>query len=127
MNLSEADRLKRVYLSYVVDPKGSPGPFDLTQYVFRESENSGYRGEDMFVGETPDGPAIHLCERFSPTVPSPNCLRDMRIAHGVVLTYRFKRTHLGRWREISAGLGNLVATFRKPPKPQAATPLQPRP
>ncbi len=127
VNLSAADRLKRVYLAYVVDPKGISAPFDLTQYVFRQSENSGYRGEDMFVGDTPNGPAILLCEQLSPTVPSPNCLRDMRLAPGVVLTYRFKRAHLDRWREISDGVTKLVATFEKDPKRQAATLVQPRP
>ncbi|MBV9046407.1 MAG: hypothetical protein JO294_14900 [Alphaproteobacteria bacterium] len=127
VNLTEGDRLKRVYLAYVVSPRGIPGPFNLTQYVFRENGNQGYRGEDMFVGETPEGPAIHLCERFSPTVPSPNCLRDMRLAHGVVLTYRFKRAHLSRWREIADGVSKLAAGFKKPPKTQAFATPQPRP
>ncbi len=63
----------------------------------------------------------HLCERFSPTVPSPNCVRDMRVAHNVVLTYRFKRTHLTRWREIGRGMTALVASFRKAPASQSQT------
>ena len=36
VNLSSADRLRRVYLAYVVDPKGIPAQNDLTQYVFRQ-------------------------------------------------------------------------------------------
>ncbi|HEY5338418.1 MAG TPA: hypothetical protein VIJ85_09460, partial [Rhizomicrobium sp.] len=32
--ISEADRLQRVYMGYITDPAGKPGPFGLTQYVF---------------------------------------------------------------------------------------------
>ena len=54
LNLSEADRLSRIYMAYVTNPRGVPGPFGLTQYTFRE--DSGYRREDLFVGQTDAGP-----------------------------------------------------------------------
>src|SRR5262249_9952277 len=56
VNRSEADRLARIYLNYVTDQKGAPGPFGLTQYTFRD--DSGYRAEDLFVGQTAAGPVI---------------------------------------------------------------------
>ena len=114
MNLSEADRLERIYLAYVVDPRGSPGPFDLTQYVFRD--DSGYHHEDLFVGQTASGPKVLRCVRFSPEVPSPSCLRDMPLGHSVALSYRFKRAHLAQWREIGEGVDKLIAGFEKRPK-----------
>ena len=113
VNLTEADRLQRVYMAYVADPKGAPGPFGLTQYAFHD--DSGYRREDLFVGSTEHGPVVLRCVRFSQEVPSPSCLRDMPIAHGVALSYRFKRAHLARWREIADGISRLVATFEKAP------------
>ncbi|HXC55181.1 MAG TPA: hypothetical protein VNU97_07805 [Rhizomicrobium sp.] len=125
LNLTEADRLARIYLSYVTDPRGSPGPFGLTQYTFRE--DSGYRNEDLFVGQMPTGPVVLRCVRFSPDVPSPSCLRDLPIAHSVALSYRFKRNHLVRWREIGDGMSRLIETFKKAPRPQAAAEPQPRP
>ena len=125
LNLTEADRLSRIYMAYVTNQQGAPGPFGLTQYTFRE--DSGYRREDLFVGQSANGPIVLRCVRFSPEVPSPSCLRDMPIAHSVALSYRFKREHLGRWREISEGIGKLIVSFKTQPKTQADAPLQPRP
>jgi len=113
-NLSEAERLQRVYLGYVVDTHGAPGPFDLTQYAFRE--DSGYHNEDLFVGQTPSGPVVLRCARLGPDVPSPNCLRDMLLARGVALSYRFKRANLSRWRKIGIRMDKLIASFEAPPK-----------
>src|SRR4029077_9265197 len=118
LNLTEADRLSRIYLAYVTDPKGKPGPFGLTQFTFRD--DTGYRNEDLFVGSTPTGPVLLRCVRFSPNVPSPGCLRDTPIAHNVALSYRFKRAHLAQWREIGKAIGSLVATFKTQPKEEAA-------
>lgn len=114
VNLSEADKLKRIYFAYVQDPKGAPGPFGLTQYAFRG--DSGYRAEDLYVGDTPKGPMVLRCVRFGPDVPSPSCLRDMPMGRGVGVSYRFKRSKLNRWREIGDAVDALLATFKKPPK-----------
>lgn len=114
LNLTEADRLSRIYLAYVTDPKGKPGPFGLTQFTFRD--DTGYRNEDLFVGSTPTGPVLLRCARFSPTVPSPGCMRDTPIAHNVALSYRFKRAHLAQWREIGKAIGGLVARFKTEPR-----------
>ena len=125
LSLSEADRLTRIYMSYVTNPKGAAGPYGLTQYNFRE--DSGYRSEDLFVGQTESGPVVLRCVRLSPDVPSPSCLRDVPIAHAVSLSYRFKREHLARWREIGDGVIRLIATFKTPPRAQASVEPQPRP
>jgi hypothetical protein len=109
LNMSEAQRLQRIYLSYTVDTAGKPAPFGLTQYTFRD--DSGYRGDDLFVGQTTKGPVVLLCVRFSADVPSPSCLRDVRLGHRVALNYRFKRTHLARWHEIADGADGLMTSF----------------
>jgi hypothetical protein len=125
LNLTEADRLARIYTAYLADPQGTPGPFGLTQYSFRE--DSGYRNQDLFVGQTHEGPEVLRCDRLSAEVPNPSCLRDMPIGHAVALSYRFKREHLARWREIGDGVSRLIESFKKASKPQAAAQLQPRP
>jgi hypothetical protein len=107
--ISEAERLQRIYLGYVTDPAGKPGPFGLTEYTFRD--DSGYHAEDLFVGQDNGQPVILRCVRFSAEVPSPSCLRDERFGHDVALTYRFKRANLGRWQDIVHGVDNLVASF----------------
>ena len=111
--LSEHDWLQRIYMPYVADPRGTPGPFGLTQYAFRQ--DSGYRGEDLFVGQDSRGPVVIQCVRLSQIVPSPGCHRELPIAHGVALGYRFKRAHLARWREIGDSVEKLVQSFRMPP------------
>lgn len=111
--LSERDWLSRIYMPYVANPKGAPGPFGLTQYFFRE--DSGYHGEDLFVGQGLHGPMVIQCVRLSQQVPSPACHRELPIAHGVALGYRFKRAHLARWREIGESAEKLIQSFRTKP------------
>lgn len=106
--LTEAGKLARIYMDYVRDPAGSPGPYGLRQFAFRE--DSGYRNEDLFVGA---GPVVLRCVRPSPSVPSPYCLRDKLIAKGVSLSYRFKRAHLAEWRPMAAKIDALIANFQK--------------
>src|SRR3984885_353116 len=106
LDLSEADRLNRIFLSYVVDASGKPGPFGLTEYAFRD--DSGYRGQDLFVGQDARGPVVMQCDRFSQQDVSPSCLRDIRLRKGVAATYRFKRAHLANWHEIADGIEDLA-------------------
>ncbi len=109
-DVSETERLNRIYLSDVDNTRGTQAPFGLIQYAFRN--DSGYRGEDLFVGHLDDSLVVMRCVRLSSDVPSPNCLRDMALAPGVSLSYRFKRTHLGDWRAIASGVERLVSSFR---------------
>jgi hypothetical protein len=106
LKLSEQDRLNRIYLGYVADPHGAPGPFGLTQYAFRN--DSGYRGEDLFVGRPGTRLVVLRCVRMAASVPSPSCLRDSRLSHHAALSYRFKRAQLARWREIATGVDSLI-------------------
>ncbi len=112
LGLSEADKLKRVYFDYLADRRGNAGPVELRQFTFRQ--DNGYRAEDLFVGQTEKGPIVLRCVRASHDVPSPSCLRETLLAHGVGLSYRFKRAHLSDWREISANIDKLIASFEKP-------------
>jgi hypothetical protein len=114
VNLTEAQRMERIYMAYVTDPKGKPGPFGLTQYTFRA--DSGYRAEDLFVGQTATGLMVLHCAKLGPDVPSPNCWRDMQIGKGVSVSYRFKRSKLSHWREIADNVARLMDSFKRPPK-----------
>jgi hypothetical protein len=114
LNLSEADRLDRVYMGYVENPRGAEGPYGLKQYAFLQ--NSGYHNEDLLVGQTSNGILVMRCARLGPDVTSPNCMRDMPVARGVSLFYRFKRVRLNHWREIADGMNSLIASFQKRPK-----------
>jgi hypothetical protein len=109
MDLPEKERFDRIYLNYVVNQQGTPGPFGLTQYAFRE--DSGYRGEDLFVGQTPAGPVVLRCVKLSDRVPSPSCLRDYPVSKTAAISYRFKRTHLSDWRAINDGVNALLRQF----------------
>lgn len=110
-NVSEAVRLERIYLNEVVDRRGLKGPFGLTQYVFRS--DSGYHGEDIFVGRTQTNRMVMRCTRSGPELPPASCLREMQLAPDVSQSYRFARSHLSDWRKIADGVSRLVASFRR--------------
>lgn len=109
-NVPEAARLSRVYLTQVADPRGTRAPYALTQYQFRD--DSGYRGEDLFVGRDGGALVALLCERPGADVPSPNCFRDYPLGRGAALSYRFKRSHLAQWPGIARGVAGLIASFK---------------
>jgi len=111
--LSAADRLARIYMPYVDDPKGTPAPFGLIRYGFRTG--TGYERNDLYAGISGGGLLLLLlCERPAQNLPSPNCLAiDRPVAQGVSLSYRFKSAQLSRWRDIAAGVDKLVAGFLK--------------
>lgn len=111
MKLSEKDRLERVYLGYVADPKGAAGPYGLAQYHFRN--DSGYRGEDLFVGRVGTALVLLRCERLTDAVPSPGCLRDTHLSRHASVSYRFKLAQLSRWREIATGVDSLMHAFMR--------------
>jgi hypothetical protein len=111
-NLSEADKLKRVWPDYLVDQSGTAGPHGLRQYAFRR--DTGYRSEDLFVGQTDTGPVVLRCVKEAPEVPSPSCLRESVLAPGLTLSVRFKRSHLESWRDIATKADRLIASFRAP-------------
>jgi len=111
--LSGADRLSRIYLPYVSDPKGAAAEFGLTRYAFREG--TGYERNDLYAGDNGRGLLLLLCERPAQDLPSPNCLAiDRPVAKGVSLSYRFKRAQLSGWQDIAKGVDKLVAGFLKP-------------
>jgi hypothetical protein len=114
VNLTETERLSRIYMASVANPKGEDGPEGLRRYALRD--DSGYHGEDLLVGQTPKGPMVLRCVRFGPDVPSPSCLREMPLKGDVGVSYRFKRSRLSHWREIGDAADTLLATLQKPPK-----------
>jgi len=104
-------RLSRIYWPYVVNPEDTGSFFGLTSYRF--AENSGYARQDLFVGRRDGELLLFLCEQPSQDLPSPNCLAtDQPIGKSVSLSYRFKRTYLARWRELSSGVNTLMARFQ---------------
>jgi len=109
--LSEQERLERVYMTQVEDPKGQLGPYGLRQYLFRA--DSGYHDQDLFVGNAPRGLMVLLCTKLAVDIPSPSCLRDMPLGNGLALSYRFKRAHLSQWRIIDTRIRALMNDFTK--------------
>ena len=107
--LPEQERLERVYMTQVENPKGQVGPYGLRQYLFRA--DSGYHDQDLFVGAGPAGIMVLLCTKLASDIPSPGCLRDMPLGTGLALSYRFKRAHLSQWRIIDTRIRALMDAF----------------
>jgi hypothetical protein len=111
-SLTARERLERIYRPSLANTQGAPGPFGLTQYGF--VPDSGYSDADLFAGQNANALMLFLCERPSVQFPSPSCLAiDQRLTPELSYSYRFKRAYLGRWREIAAGVDQLIARFRR--------------
>ena len=110
-NISEKDRIERIYMPQVVSREGKTGPFGLKQYAFKPS--TGYRDDDLLVGNGDAGPVALRCTRPSRLAPSPNCLRETLLGPGVTLTYRFKRSHLENWKDIDKSVHELIGSFAR--------------
>jgi hypothetical protein len=109
--LDERTRLDRIYLPQVASRDGAPGPFNLTQFTF--GPNSSYRDDELFVGQTENGPAVIRCSRPVSDSLAASCLREQPIGTGVAASYRFKRTHLAEWAAIDKAVRALFARFMK--------------
>lgn len=109
MKLGERERFTRIYLDYVVSTTGTPGPFGLMHYQFRD--DSGYRGQDLYLGMVGKYTIVMRCDRLGPSDQSPSCIRDTHLAHHASLSYRFKRSQLSRWGDIATGVDKLVHGF----------------
>jgi hypothetical protein len=109
MTLSAEDRLERIYRPFIALAEGTPTPFDARLYTFRM--DSGYRDEELYVGESPAGTVLLRCTRPAPDVPSPSCLGDIALGNGLTTTYRFKRAHLAQWQDIESGVRALAGAL----------------
>lgn len=113
-DIAESIRLDRIYLNAVIDRGGHEGPFGLREHTFRD--NSGYRGEDLFVGQDGNGSVVMRCTRPGAGLPSATCMREFQVARNVSLSYRFSRSDLSEWRLISDGINRLAEAFDRPPR-----------
>jgi hypothetical protein len=107
--LPEAQRLERIYRLQIADPQGERQGDGLMRYSFRQA--SGYRAQELFAGAIDGQSIVILCDRLAADTPAPNCLRDIPFGNGLGLSYRFKRAHLARWREIDTVVRGLVNGF----------------
>ncbi len=111
-SLDAAERLGRVFMPTIADPKGEAGPFGLTHYILRP--DSGYSRNDLFLGETPTGTLLFLCERAQPDLPSPNCVATARPpVKNLSFSWRFKRAFLSDWQRIAIAVDSLMAKLRQ--------------
>lgn len=111
--ISERERLERIYLPYTENPDGESWRYGFIRY--RLSEQWGFKNEDLFVHEDADG-SLYLFRCIEPedNMPSPWCRRDTAFNDKVSVSYRFKRTRLSDWREIDRGIFDLVKRFHRP-------------
>lgn len=108
----ERERFEKIYKRLVNDPEGVRGPHGFRKYVF--SESSGYKDEDLFVWTSQKDEIIVLrCFKATEIIASPTCRRDMSFSDQIDLKYRFKRSHLSRWKDIDRGMVSLVEQFEK--------------
>jgi hypothetical protein len=109
-SLEPLERLARIYRPHLTMAEGAPGPFGLLQYAFRP--DSPYAGEDLYVAPAAPGPLLFLCQRVQPGLPSPNCIASASpLAENLSFSWRFKRAHLSRWRDMAPAVDGLMTRF----------------
>jgi hypothetical protein len=75
----------------------------------RLSDDSGYRGEEVVYEPLASRPFVARCvAKATPEIPA-TCMRDVLVAPGLSMLYRFDRFYLGDWQAIDAGLRDLAA------------------
>src|SRR5271163_325549 len=93
-------RLRTIYPRYL-EQASTPGQDGLTMRAFRN--NAPYGNEDMFLANTPG-----LTARCTRDTTTPGmCLSERRIV-GADLTFRFPRSWLAQWRDISDAMDRLA-------------------
>ena len=99
-------RLRTIYPRYL-EQASTPGQDGLTMRAFRD--NSPYGKEDMFLANTPG-----LSARCTRDTTTPGmCLSERRI-DGADLTFRFPRSWLAQWRDVSDAMDRLTLQLHGP-------------
>lgn len=108
--LSSARRLRDIYSKYLATPEPEQDRAGLQRFAFRD--DSGYANQDLLVGkDDEERMVLLLCDRESALVDSPNCTRSLLLGSSLDLTYRYKRSQIGNWREIDNAVMKLVGEF----------------
>jgi len=93
-------RARTIYPRYL-DPASTPGQNGLTMRAFRDG--SPYGNEDLFFANSPNLNA--RCTRDAATPGM--CLSERRI-EGADLTFRFPRSWLAQWRDVTEAMDRLT-------------------
>jgi hypothetical protein len=110
-NLTEQQRLERIFLPQVKSRDGTRSDHGLTYFEFQDE--SGYANQELYIGQDSRGAtAVLLCDRPGPEVTAPACRRDIDFTSGLGLSYEFKRGFLPQWRNIDQRVVDLVTSFR---------------
>ena len=97
-----------IYPRYVA-PDPSPAPSGLSVFGFREG--TPYRGEDLAFDPVAPERFLARCARASHPLTPATCLYERRVGDADV-TVRFPRDWLESWRDVAAGLDQLIGQLR---------------
>jgi hypothetical protein len=110
-NLTEQQRLERIFLTQVKNREGTRADHGLTLFEFQDE--SGYANQELYIGQDSlGGTAVLLCDKVGADVTAPACRRDIDFTAGLGLSYEFKRGFLPQWRDIDTRAVELVRSFR---------------
>jgi hypothetical protein len=99
-------RLRTIYPRYL-EQASMPGQDGLTMRAFRDG--TPYSNEDLFFANTPN-----LNARCSRDAATPGmCLSERRI-DGADLTFRFPRSLLAQWRDVTNAMDRLTVQLHGP-------------
>lgn len=104
------ERLEKVYRR-LTDARPLPGPEGLSLLPLAGSQAGG----SDYVAFDPGDQTGFAARCFSPTDPAlaAMCQRDIRLEGDLLLTYRFRQTHLADWQALDRKIRRLVAGFSR--------------
>lgn len=109
--LTYQDKFERGIKPRADNPQGEPGEYGLMAYKF--GAGTGYENTEWFSATLEDGSLLVMrCDGSANPGFGSSCTRVTRLADNVGLTYRFKRQHLAKWKDIDARVLRLVDSFR---------------
>ncbi|MBY0423437.1 MAG: hypothetical protein K2Q06_14110 [Parvularculaceae bacterium] len=120
---SEAQRIEKLYMPQVADPRGVRTPFQMVKYTFRKERadvsvpSNGYALTDLYLGRAVDNSVIAImCFNDQEEFRSPECWREYELSPSVTVTYRFKRPYLSEWQAIDAKVRAWVEGLKVKPR-----------
>ena len=99
-------RVRTIYPRYL-EPSSAPAQDGLTARAFRDG--SPYGNEDLFFANAPSLTARCTRDGITPGM----CLSERRV-EGADLTFRFPRSWLAQWRDVTDAMDRLTAQLRAP-------------
>lgn len=115
--LDSTDRLDLVY-SRVFSDNAWAGPAGLVGVAL--SAEAGYAGEELYFEPEGEAPFVTRCLASTDPALAQTCMREISVADGLAVLYRFDKSILPEWRTLEAAIRARIEGLVTPVEESAA-------